>query len=48
MSYAVEPGEIELFVGTSSTELKPAGCILVNGHGPVAATRVATTPVTVT
>ena len=47
MTYVVEPGEIELLVGTSSAELEPAGRVVVTGEGPIEATRVSAAPVTI-
>ena len=47
MTYVVEPGEIELLVGTSSAALQPAGRVVVTGEEPIAATRVSATPVTI-
>lgn len=35
MTHIVEPGDIELFVGTSSAELAPAGMVRIGGAGPV-------------
>ena len=35
MAYVVEPGEIEVFVGTSATNLHAAGTVMVKADGPV-------------
>ncbi|MGH9132817.1 MAG: glycoside hydrolase family 3 C-terminal domain-containing protein, partial [Ilumatobacteraceae bacterium] len=47
MTYVVEPGEIELLVGTSSADVQPAGRVAVTGQEPVATRRISTTPVTI-
>jgi hypothetical protein len=47
MTHVVEPGEIELLVGTASAALQPAGRIVVTGEEPIATTRVSTTPVAI-
>jgi beta-glucosidase len=34
LAYVVEPGEIEVFVGTSSADLVPAGAVTITADGP--------------
>jgi beta-glucosidase len=34
LAYVVEPGEIEVFVGTSSADLLPAGTVTITADGP--------------
>jgi hypothetical protein len=47
MAYVVESGEIEVFVGTSSAALQPAGRVVLTGGESIAMTRASTTPVTI-
>jgi beta-glucosidase len=39
MAYVVEPGAIELMVGTSADDVRPAGHVVVGGDGPHVVTR---------
>lgn len=41
MTYVVEPGDVELFVGRSSDDLVPAGCPTITGRHPVVSQRAA-------
>jgi beta-glucosidase len=40
--YVVEPGDIELMVGTSADDVQPAGHVVVTGDGPHVVTRAMT------
>ncbi len=42
LTYIVEPGDIELMVGTSADDLCPAGHIVVTGDRPHVTTRAMT------
>ncbi len=47
LTYVVEPGVIEFFVGSSSQDHVPAGTVVVGGDAPMAAVRaIATTVIT--
>ena len=45
--YAVEPGRIDLSIGSSSADRKPAGSIVIDGDARTVVDRVFTTPVRV-
>jgi beta-glucosidase len=47
LSYAVEPGEFEFWVGASSTDTVLAGTVMVVGDAPVSTVRAGATPTTV-
>jgi beta-glucosidase len=42
LMYVVEPGDIELMVGTSADDVQPAGHVVVTGDGPQVVTRAMT------
>jgi hypothetical protein len=41
-AYVVEPGDIEFFVGSSSSDLAPAGMVTVTGDKPMPTVRTTT------
>jgi beta-glucosidase len=47
LTYVVEPGDIEFFVGSSSSELSPAGTVAITGDKPMPTVRSTTNLVTI-
>ncbi len=45
MAYVVEPGDIELTIGTSAIDVVPAGHVTIRGDAPIRATRAMSTVV---
>ncbi len=42
LTYVVEPGDIEFFVGSSSSDLSPAGTVAITGDKPMPTVRSTT------